>query len=168
MGDDWRVNSPRTETEVVSSHATGVARAPVVEASAFFALTAEQKQSQFLDSTAWLKLLDLVANAGLLRKMPPPPQSARDLESSVPLEPASSAYEVDVERTVAMLALTAFHDIMKVTPHLSPHLPTSPHISPHLPTSPHISPHIPTSLHKFLYISPPLPTSPSLTLSALR
>ena len=94
----WRVaQSDDAATRVPLSEP----RQPIVASSEFFALTSEEKQRQFLESTHWDELLDLLCNAGLLTR-------------AAGSDDGADVYTVDVERTLAMLVLTAVHDIMKV------------------------------------------------------
>ena len=72
--------------------------ATVREGAPFYSMSSAQKMAEFSRTTDWKALQTLLKEAGLL--VP----SARD----------ANKLEVGIERTVAMLSLTAIHDIMKI------------------------------------------------------
>ena len=93
------------------------ARVPVVAPSAFFSLTDEQKRQQFLECTAWAKLLELLCNTGCLRRRVESDEEEEDDRKANEAAAAGVAvdeFEVDEDRMLAMLVLTAIHDIMKI------------------------------------------------------
>jgi len=88
----------------------------------FFELSAGQRELTFRQNTQWTKLAALMHEAGLLVWSN---ATARRNDSAAASSPAASSrslssapgrWEVAIERTTAMLALTAVHDLMKVDP----------------------------------------------------
>ena len=112
-----------------------------VPGGSFFTQSAEEKRFSFYSKAPWSLLLQLLVDAGCLRRKTSQPNSraasARRLPSAVasvgslvspakliekvaaklasyPSDVKHDEYEVDIERTCAMLVLTAIHDIMKI------------------------------------------------------
>ena len=95
-GDDAARNASLQRKKSRNSvHANGDAQA------LFFTLSSHERAYAFYRNTDWAKVGELMVNAGLLTAHPH-------------IMTGPKAFSVCTERMVGMLALTAFHDIMKV------------------------------------------------------
>jgi len=95
VDDTWSPPSVHVVSELLSMHAKGASE-PGHASARLVQLTPWQKRLFFYEATDWNALHQLMVDAQLLTV------------------DASGRAEVNVDRTAAMLSLTAFHDIMKV------------------------------------------------------